>query len=51
MSAELERYVGQLAKAHGFTLAELEANRGGALHESQVTRGDLLNFEPVSHAA
>lgn len=50
MSAELERYVGQLAKAHGFTLAELEANRG-ALHESQVTRGDLLNFEPVSHAA
>ncbi len=38
MSTELERYVGQLAKAHGFTLAELEANRTGVLHEAQVTR-------------
>lgn len=49
MSVELEKYVNQLSKAHGFTLPELEANRGGLLHEKQVARaqrltGPLLSF-------
>lgn len=35
---ELEQYLGQLAKAHGFTLEQLEMNRQGQLHPTQVAR-------------
>jgi hypothetical protein len=32
-------YLEQLGREHGFTLAELEANRQGALHPAQLARG------------
>lgn len=38
MANELEQYLGQLSKAAGFTLEELESNRQGRLHPTQVAR-------------
>jgi len=32
-------YLEQLGREHGFTLAELEANRQGALHPAQIAKG------------
>lgn len=34
-----DAYLEQLGREHGFTLAELEANRQGALHPAQLARG------------
>lgn len=36
--SELEQYLDQLGKAHGFTKDELEANRSGVVHPAQLAR-------------
>jgi hypothetical protein len=36
--SELERYLDQLGRAHGFDRAHLEANRRGVLHPAQLER-------------
>lgn len=36
--SDLEQYLDQLGRAHGFTKEELEANRAGVIHPSQLAR-------------
>lgn len=35
----VQDYLEQIGHAHGFTLAELQANQGGVLHPAQLARG------------
>ena len=36
--SDLEQYLDQLGRAHGFTKEELEANRAGVVHPAQLAR-------------
>lgn len=36
--SDLEQYLNQLGKAHGFTKEELDANRSGVVHPAQLAR-------------
>ncbi len=42
-----DTYLEQLGREHGFTLAELEANRQGALHPAQLARGTRKGLASV----
>ena len=42
-----DAYLEQLGREHGFTLAELEANRQGALHPAQLARGTRKGLAAV----